>query len=246
MRLFFLLLLSIALHVSLWASYKYFASKSKTQAKKEITPAPLRIKIVTAPQQAVATPPPKEKKSYADKSHTTKQEKIPKHFVKTNNTTSTKARKTRESSTHHQRGKMSIGKEAIQGVSYAQFLQQSQQELANIDMRGDSEIIDINTNEYRYIGYFTAMRNAISLVWQYPLRAVEARQQGVVKLSFAVNTDGEASMIKITQSSGYHLLDTAIIAAIRNASPFSPLPNTLGEKKKILISGTFWYVLNGS
>lgn len=102
--------------------------------------------------------------------------------------------------------------------------------------------IDLNTSEYRYIGYFTAMRKAIELVWSYPPEASRRGLQGEVALEFAIAKDGRTSHIRVIKSSGYEVLDRAIIDAIRLASPFAPLPAGFG-KNKLVITGSFRYIL---
>lgn len=107
----------------------------------------------------------------------------------------------------------------------------------------EGDRIDINTTEYRYIGYFTNMRKAIELVWNYPLEASRKGMQGEVGLEFAINKDGRASGIKVIKSSGYVILDKAIVDAIKLASPFSPLPEGFG-KNRIVVTGSFRYILH--
>lgn len=103
--------------------------------------------------------------------------------------------------------------------------------------------IDINTSEYRFIGYFTGMRKAIELVWNYPSEASMRGMQGEVGLEFAINKDGTANRIRVLKSSGYDVLDRAIVEAIKLASPFSPLPNGFG-KNRIVVTGSFRYILS--
>lgn len=103
--------------------------------------------------------------------------------------------------------------------------------------------IDINTTEYRYIGYFTNMRKAIELVWNYPIDAARKGLQGEVGLEFAINKDGKATHIRVIKSSGYEILDKAIVEAIKLASPFSPLPEGF-KRQKIVVTGSFRYILN--
>ncbi len=108
----------------------------------------------------------------------------------------------------------------------------------------DGDRIDINTQEYRYIGYFTNMRKAIELVWIYPSSAWRRGIQGTVGLEFAINKNGTTSDIKVIKTSGYDVLDDAIVEAIKLASPFAPLPDGF-NKKRLVVSGNFSYVLNG-
>ena len=106
----------------------------------------------------------------------------------------------------------------------------------------ESDKIDINTSDYRFIGYFTTMRKAIELVWNYPMAAARRGHQGVVGLEFTIFKNGVVKDLKIVQSSGYASLDQAIVEAIELNSPFSPLPEGFG-KSKMTITGNFRYIL---
>jgi protein TonB len=108
----------------------------------------------------------------------------------------------------------------------------------------EGDRIDINTSEYRYIGYFTSMRKAIELVWNYPINSARKGEQGEVGLEFVILKDGHVGHVRLLRSSGYPLLDDAIIHAIKLASPFSPLPSGIG-KNRLVVTGSFRYVLNG-
>lgn len=107
----------------------------------------------------------------------------------------------------------------------------------------EGDRIDMNTSEYRFISYFTGMRKAIELTWNYPLEAARKGMKGEVGLEFAIGKDGRASRIRIIKSSGYEILDKAIVQAIQLASPFSPLPTGFG-KNRIVVTGSFRYILS--
>lgn len=109
----------------------------------------------------------------------------------------------------------------------------------------DGSAIDINTREYRYIGYFTGLRKAIELVWSYPSEAVRRGLRGNVKLKFIIQEDGEVSKVSVLESSGHMVLDNAIVQAINDASPFSPLPPGF-KKDQLVIKGNFVYTLHFS
>jgi periplasmic protein TonB len=106
----------------------------------------------------------------------------------------------------------------------------------------EGDRIDINTTEYRFIGYFTNMRKAIELVWIYPSAASRRGMQGKVGIEFLIHKNGKKSRIKIVRSSGYKLLDEAIKNAIQDAT-FAPLPTSF-NKERLLVTGNFTYVLN--
>ncbi|MBF0440514.1 MAG: energy transducer TonB [Oligoflexales bacterium] len=103
--------------------------------------------------------------------------------------------------------------------------------------------IDLNTSDYRFIGYFTALRKAFELVWSYPASAVRQGWQGVVTVEFTIQKDGSLNSVKILSSSGYDILDQAVVDALKKASPYSPLPDGFG-KDKLRITGNFRYVLS--
>ncbi len=109
----------------------------------------------------------------------------------------------------------------------------------------EGDRVDINTSDYRFIGYFTLMRKAIEAVWFYPSDAARRGLQGEVALEFTIFKDGTVKGVRILQSSGYEILDRAIVEAIKTAAPFSPLPNDM-RKNKLVITGSFRYVLYSS
>lgn len=106
----------------------------------------------------------------------------------------------------------------------------------------EGDRIDLNTSEYRFIGYFTNLRKAIELVWNYPIEASRKGMQGEVGLEFTIARDGSTSRIHVVKTSGYDILDSAIVDAIKLASPFAPLPDGF-NKNKITVTGSFRYIL---
>lgn len=102
--------------------------------------------------------------------------------------------------------------------------------------------IDLNTQEYRYIGYFTNLRKSIELTWTYPAPALRRGLYGNVYIKFTIDKDGKVSRIMVLDTSGHRILDSAIVDAIELAAPFAPLPKGFGSK--INIKGNFRYVLN--
>lgn len=109
-----------------------------------------------------------------------------------------------------------------------------------------ADAVDINTQEYRFVGYASAIRKALELVWNYPMEAARRGLQGYVDVVFGINELGETSRIRVVRSSGYPILDDAIVDALRLASPFAPPPEGFIErdKKLKLIKGRFHYALS--
>ena len=134
---------------------------------------------------------------------------------------------------------------------YEKFLSQSANAISkNIENKienlesGTGDRIDMDTKEYRYMGYFSSLRKAIELVWVYPNDAARRGIEGTVTLEFKIEKTGGTKNIKVIRSSGEPSLDRAIINAIHLAQPFSPLPDGLG-KKQLIVTGNFNYILTG-
>lgn len=111
------------------------------------------------------------------------------------------------------------------------------------DPAANGDRVDMNTAEFRYIGYFTMMRKAIELVWNYPYEAVRRGLRGEVGLEFSIAKDGSVSKVRVISSSGHQILDNAIVEAIKLAAPFGPLPPGI-DKEKLTITGSFRYILS--
>lgn len=105
-----------------------------------------------------------------------------------------------------------------------------------------SNTIDLNTQEYRYIGYFTNLRKSIELVWIYPSKAARNRIYGKVSILFIIKKSGQIRLVKILKSSGYGILDNSIVSAIKLASPFAPLPPKFPHEE-LKVTGNFNYIL---
>jgi len=245
--------LSVAIHLLLWVVFASFAARQQPVAHKTVPPTVLQVQVEPSPQprrileaEQTETAPPPEARYLGRTNHRAKVE------------TKTPARRTRPAVAAKLAPRKSIvaprpaaHKAAVPKLTYAQFLQESQHSLASSgyqdflpDNLARGGAIDISTSEYRYIGYFSGLRKAIELAWNYPSQAVRRGQQGVVSLRFAIAADGTASKIKVTQSSGHRLLDVAIVDAIRLASPFSPLPAGF-KREQLTITGSFHYILRG-
>jgi protein TonB len=144
---------------------------------------------------------------------------------------------------------------SLTGISqrnpYEKFLGQAGVQLLNKNLAGsetletgDGDRLDLDTKEYRYMGYFSSMRKSIELVWAYPAEASRRGIQGTVTVEFTIEKSGASKKIRVLRTSGSEALDSAIVEAIRDAQPFAPLPDGFG-KEKLTVTGNFNYVLTG-
>lgn len=102
--------------------------------------------------------------------------------------------------------------------------------------------VDLNTTEYKYISYFTKLKERIYQVWQYPRESRMRREQGDIRIVFTLRKDGYLEDVRILRSSGFESLDREVLRTIRVASPYNPFPKSWDEDT-IKIPATFDYRL---
>ncbi|MDI6793506.1 MAG: energy transducer TonB [bacterium] len=83
--------------------------------------------------------------------------------------------------------------------------------------------------------FLILVRREIEQAKYYPKWARQRGLEGIVKVEFTISQEGKGGDIRIVESSGYKMLDEAALATIKRASPFSKLPEGLGERLKITI-----------
>jgi len=92
--------------------------------------------------------------------------------------------------------------------------------------------------------YMTLLKARILYVWKYPDEAIQNGQQGRVAIAFSLNSRGELVDMGVVKSSGFTGLDTAVMDAIRKASPFGRIPDKTESDAPLKITGHFVYVLD--
>lgn len=107
----------------------------------------------------------------------------------------------------------------------------------------EGDKVDLNTTDYRYIGYFTSFRKQFELVWVYPREAARRGLKGTVYVEFTIGKDGKLKKTKVRETSGFEILDQAVIQALKLAGPYNPLPEGFG-KEQLVVKGSFIYNLN--
>jgi len=103
------------------------------------------------------------------------------------------------------------------------------------------ETVSLNTQEFKYYSYFSHLKRKIEMAWNYPLKAQENNWGGRLNIVFTIEKNGNVSSIKLVKSSGYEILDDAAISALKYASPFNPIPESIGEDR-LRISASFEYI----
>lgn len=76
---------------------------------------------------------------------------------------------------------------------------------------------------------------------RYPRQAERLRQQGVAYVRFSVDRQGNASNIRLGQSSGHALLDEETLATVRRGSPLPPPPAEItGDPVEVMVPVAFF------
>lgn len=105
------------------------------------------------------------------------------------------------------------------------------------------EAVQLNTREPQYISYFTSIKRAIELVWEYPEPALRYGLQGKLVLEFTVLGNGQLERARLIRSSGSSVLDAEAMRAVKAAAPFHAIPPWIG-KDRLEIIASFEYLDN--
>ena len=84
--------------------------------------------------------------------------------------------------------------------------------------------------------YLDRLRRWLAKYKRYPPDAIKRKQQGTVVVEFVLARDGTVLDAHIERSSGFPLLDRAVIELLDRASPVPPLPDRYeGERAKLAL-----------
>jgi TonB family protein len=90
--------------------------------------------------------------------------------------------------------------------------------------------------------YVASVKSKIYGCKFYPEQAERMEREGSVKVRFTVSGVGSVSGVNVESSSGFDDLDSAAMQAVKNAAPFTAIPEELG-KSSLTISITLKYYL---
>ena len=104
-------------------------------------------------------------------------------------------------------------------------LAKSTQEEKPLSPEASEDTISLDTTDKRYVDYARAIKERILSRWKYPPEAKNNLIEGKLLIVFSLGRQGEMKEILIAESSGYGILDTEAMRAIRSAAPFPSFPN---------------------
>ncbi|MBI4824831.1 MAG: energy transducer TonB [Nitrospirae bacterium] len=120
---------------------------------------------------------------------------------------------------------------------------------AKIEKRGEGvsserKVISFDTSDLKFRGYMRSLKEKIEGIWQYPEEAKKRGRAGDLNMRFVIKRDGTLGEMEIVRPSGYVELDNAAMKAVKDASPFWPLPPDW-EGDDYTIDGHFIYDMRG-
>lgn len=106
------------------------------------------------------------------------------------------------------------------------------------------ETVNLDTPKPRYTAYFARLKERIQQGWIYPSQAKREGLSGSLSMRFTIERSGMIRDIQVIHSSGVVILDEAALQAVRNITPFLPLPDDW-ELERLHVKTIFEYVRGG-
>ena len=94
----------------------------------------------------------------------------------------------------------------------------------------DARALALATYQRVYDQYLEAVRRKVDPLWEFPRELAVRMEQGDVLVGFTIRKDGRVTDVRVLKASGFDKFDKNVLAAIKKAAPFAPLPETLGAE----------------
>ena len=100
----------------------------------------------------------------------------------------------------------------------------------------------MTSSDVKYGAYLGKIKKRILQIWQYPKKAYDRNEEGVVVVKMSIDADGSVAQATLIASSGSMLLDEGALGVVRAAAPFAPLPESY-SLSRLNITASFRYKL---
>ena len=100
--------------------------------------------------------------------------------------------------------------------------------------RGDGEggkYRSIESFGLKHVSYLLGMQRKIQLVFTIPPFVPDHGAVGVPIVGFTVRRNGALAEARLLRSSGYPVVDQALIKAVRRAAPYHPFPDDMPDQE---------------
>jgi protein TonB len=102
--------------------------------------------------------------------------------------------------------------------------------------------LSFDGKELKFMLYDRKLKERIEHIWIYPPSAAARGISGDLLIRFTIMKNGKLGAVELVRTSGYKDLDDAAIKALKDASPFWPLPESWGMDS-YSIDGHFIYTI---
>ncbi|GIX47719.1 MAG: hypothetical protein KatS3mg131_1930 [Candidatus Tectimicrobiota bacterium] len=99
------------------------------------------------------------------------------------------------------------------------------------DERGGGKYRSIDAFGLKHVSYLLQVQRQIELVFSVPFFVPTHGAIGVPIVGFTIRRSGELAEAVLLRSSGYAVLDNALLEAVKRAAPFRPFPEYLPEQE---------------
>ena len=96
---------------------------------------------------------------------------------------------------------------------------------------GGGKYRSIDAFGLKHFSYLIGVKRKIELVFSIPFFGPPQGRMGVPIVGFTIQRNGELSEAVLLRSSGYGIVDQALIEAVRRAAPYGPFPNHLPDRE---------------
>ena len=97
----------------------------------------------------------------------------------------------------------------------------------------DARELALATFQRTYDRYLSRVRQKVDPLWEFPRELAVRMEQGDVLVGFTIRKDGSVADVRVLKGSGFDKFDKNVLAAIKKAAPFDPLPETLGASLRV-------------
>jgi len=114
----------------------------------------------------------------------------------------------------------------------------------NVEKEEKNKTFSFDAKEYRFMLYNRRLKDRIESIWHYPPDAAAQGIYGDLIIKFTIKKNGHLGAVDLVRTSGHKVLDDAAMEALRDGSPYWPLPEEWGMDG-YTIEGHFIYSLYG-
>jgi protein TonB len=97
----------------------------------------------------------------------------------------------------------------------------------------DARTLALATYQRVYDRYLQGVRDKVDPLWEFPRELAVRMEQGDVLVGFTIRKNGSVTDVRVLKASGFDKFDKNVVAAIKRAAPFGPLPETLGSELRV-------------